>query len=170
MKKIINVLIICSIMISTVACDLAKKEVSNLDVVQDTSNKDAHVINEDFLRTFENAFPKSEIVCKTITDLDNDKKDDLVIIFNDFKQQTKITKSNICVVTEYGINALDLSGNTLNYQFADGSESLKILQNPTRASVKLIEVKTNKIVDFQVTMTMDKKEKITNFKIESIEQ
>lgn len=105
-----------------------------------------------------------------MADLDNDNEEDLVIIFNNPIEPTKITKSNICVVTNYSINALTLGGSNSNFQFAKGADSLKILQNPTRASVMLEEVKTNRIVDFQVTMTTDKKEKLTNFAIESIEQ
>lgn len=138
-------------------------------VTQKTSEK-VTPKTTNLMKSFKKALPKAEVVSTAMADLDNDNEEDLIIIFNNPIEPTKITKSNICVITSYSIHALDLSGNTLNYQFAKGSDSLKILQSPTRVSVMLQEVKTKKIIDFQVTMTIDKKENITNFKIKSIEQ
>ncbi len=166
MKKILGAMIVFIILITFIGCSIFNK--NEQVIMQDPSVKTSQK-TADLLKVFEESLPHAEIVAKIMADLDDDKEDDLVIIFIDNVDPLKITKSNLCVVTNYGINAIDLSGSTLNFQFAYGLDSLKILQNPTKVSVMLEEVATNKIFDFQVAMTLDKIEKITSFKIDSIE-
>jgi len=126
----------------------------------------------DFLETFRTAFPKVEIVNKAMKDLNNDGNEDLIIIFNNPIESLKTTKSNICIVSKYGINALDLAGGDLNYQYANGANSLKFLENPTRISVMLYNISTNKTIDYQVIMNVEKENEgnKTNLIIKTIDQ
>lgn len=122
-----------------------------------------------FLKLFHENFPKAEIVGKIMSDLNNDNEKDLIVIYNNVVSPTKTTRTNICFITKDSINGLDLVNGDTNFYFENGSNSLKMLKNPTRASVIFYDEKDKKKIDFQVTFTQNIKLNQTNLKIETID-
>ena len=124
------------------------------------SNKDLTKKTEQF----NEAFPKAQIIQRVMSDMDGDGEKDLVIIFNN-PISNNVTKSNICFITNKSVKAIDIAGGDLNFQFAEGASSLKILEEPKRASILMQDIKENQIIDYQIALTVDKTKNLTNFKI-----
>lgn len=166
MKKISMIFILLTTLLIQSGCtQLPNEAVNKAKVEQKTADKEKQQTAV-LLKRFKAAFPDAVIVGQKIADVDNDKVKDLVIIFNNtIDNSVEVTKSNLCVIMSQEMNALDLAGGNLNFKFAKGRDSLKILQNPTRISVILHDSKSGKDVDFQVITTVNKKKNFVNFKI-----
>jgi len=162
------ILIIFLILIFISGCSAIRdSNLNDTDIQTNTSEKLGLELK--YLNLFKEAFPKAEIVGKVMLDVNNDKEEYLVVIFNNPTETNKIIKSNIAFITKDDIKALDLASGNLNFQFANGSESLKKLENPNRVSVMMYNTEMNKTIDYQVTVTIDKELNKTNYKIETID-
>lgn len=138
---------------------------SSEEVKEDDSslNDDVSLIIE-YENRFKEYLPDMKIVAKEMADLDNDNEEDMVIIYAD---PAESTRSNICFITKYGAHGLDFSSDEFRFVFANEAESLKILENPTRACVFLRELNTNDVYEYHVTMETNRDMKLTNFKVEN---
>ncbi len=150
-------------------CDVIKDSNINTTNNQNTSSDKKESVEVEYLNIFKEAFPKAVIVDKAMFDVNNDKQDDLIVIFNNPVEDNKIAKSNICFIMKDAIKAIDIASGNLNFQFAYGEESLKTLENPNRISVMMHNTELNKIIDYQVTVTTNRELNETNIKIETIE-
>lgn len=171
MKKVL--IVIMTIVCTTISgCTLSNKDMTSSNEPPSSSmrssslNPSAQSMTD--ISIFKGAFPEAEIVSQIMTDIDNDKEDDLILIYNYPSDSGKISRSNIWVATKSNIGALRLGGADSDFEFAEGSNSLKILQDPKRISILLQDPKTKKDTDFQITVTTNIKQKAINFSIETV--
>lgn len=163
------IMIFILIIISISGCSILRdKNIQSTDHQTDTA-EEIESLETKYLNLFKEALPKAEVVGKVMFDIDNDKEDDLVVIFNNPVDTNKISKSNIAFIMRNDIRALDLASGDFNFQFANGAESITVLDKPKRVSVMMYNAEMNKTIDYQVTVTINKELKETNFKIKTIE-
>lgn len=173
MKKILFT-IIATLFLTVNGCSLSQEsrvssnEPPASSVLSSSLNQQEQKMTD--LSIFKGAFPEAEIVGQITADIDNDKEDDLILIYNNPNNTGKISRSNLWVATQSNIGALCLGGAESGFEFADGPDSLKILQEPKRISVLLNDPKTQKDTDFQITVTTDMKLKAINFAIKTVEK
>lgn len=120
---------------------------------------------QSYINHFKRVFPKAQIITKSICNLDDDNIKDLVIVYDNYDESTdKITKSNVCILTDTTMNSLIL-GREHNLEFVKGSNSLKVSQNPKKIILSLHDPQKNKNVQFSLTVTINKNKNATNIKI-----
>lgn len=116
------------------------------------------------LDKFKETFPEATIYENTMFDLDNNKKEDLIVIFD-----TPEKKINFAFINEEKTNSISL-GQGEQYSFKYVTNSLKFFESPKKFIITGYDEAKKFTVDFQISMIYDKDKKHTEFKIESLNE
>lgn len=129
-----------------------------------TKEEDSNLIDRELNREFEKAVPNAKVLNKKMFDITEDGVKDLIVIYDTSEQ-----KANFAIISKESINAITLNSDDTHFQFANGKDSLRVVEEPNRMIITLFEPKKNLTVEFEILMEYDKVKNDTNIIIKSKE-
>jgi len=138
----------------------SRKQENKLDPIETSVNLDSN--NKDKLfNKFKNSVPDATVYNTAMLEMDGDKIDDLIVIFD-----TPEKKTNFSIVTGRSVSTIALEGN--DYSFTYVLNSLKVDKSQKKFIITLHDETKNFTVDYEMTMVYDMKKNARTVKIESI--
>jgi hypothetical protein len=122
-------------------------------------------LEQSYLARFKKETPDSSVVDKILVDINSDGTDELVIAYVNTEEDPEDNpRTDIAIASADVIDNTIIAPNDLSYQFADQPVLVK---KGDAAVLRLYNSKKNQVVDFEITMEIDKQKNMRTIKIKS---
>ena len=166
MQKILGISVIIMMLVILIGgCN----DESNMDLDSNDKDKSNQIETsvdldnngQDKLLKFKNRFPDATVNNTAMLDIDGDKIEDLIVIFD-----TPEKKANFAILANGVVNSIALEGD--DYSFTYVPDSLKVDKSQKKFIITLYDETKDFSVDYEMSMVYDKKGKARTLKIESV--
>lgn len=140
--------------------DWKEKQSNNLE----DAGLDEEALEQEMLKEFRKANPDAEAVNHLLFDITNDGVKDLVIIFSSHENSV-----NFGFVSEGAFYHISFGDYQTKLQFANGSDSIKTLENPNRVIISVMDPGKNAAFDLEISVDINKELNRVHYTVKSRE-